>query len=232
MTTEKEPHDRSAIATCGVQPKDVEGIINIDNTPFIKDAMSPEAVAFREAQKRDVYPHQEMFGEHCTIMEYIECPVEMAYDYVSNIYSLEEYAVTLRDFRHLGGGVYRGIDYSGPAPIYMRIEAHPGPRTVDHLCAWDQGIDLWMRYYYRFIDAKLAMNKPGTVMLWTNFRHTYYSSDSPAPPYIDEARKRTDRPWVGAYWDIFYPAHKIEAQNLKKILEARFRAYEASRPVR
>jgi hypothetical protein len=225
MTTENELHDRAAIVTCGVAAKDIPGLVNLDTM----DMTSPETFAFWQSQRRETYPHEEMFGEACTVTQFIECPVEMAYAYASNLYSLEEWTATLRGFQPVGGGLYCGIDaIAKDTPIYMRIEAHPGPRLVDYLCAWDQGQDLWMRYYIRFVDALPTLGKAGTVLIWTNCKHSFYGHDSPAPPHVAGPRARGDRLWVGALWDLFYAGHRIEAQNLKTILEHRWRAQEAA----
>jgi hypothetical protein len=39
-------------------------------------------------------------------MEYINAPVESTFEYLSNVYSLEEYTATLRKFEYVGGGIY------------------------------------------------------------------------------------------------------------------------------
>jgi hypothetical protein len=79
-----------------------------------------------------------------------------------------------------------------------------------------------MRYHWRILDAMPTLNKPGTVLLWNNCRHPYYFKDKPAPEYVKKPRDRTDRLWVGDFWQNFYEAHQAESNNLKRILEHRF----------
>jgi hypothetical protein len=223
MTAEKKNQDRASIATCGVDVKDIPGLINIERMDFT----SPETLQWMMSQKRDTYPREEIFGTSCTVTEFIECPIEMAYEYATNVYGMEEWTATLRNFQYVGGGLYRADDVlAKDTPIYLRIEAHHGSHTIDYLCAWDQGLELWMRYFFRFIDASPAIGKPGTILFWVNCKHPYYDKNNPAPAYVAEPRARTDRLWVGEMWDLFYAAHHMEASNLKKILEHRFRAYE------
>jgi predicted NAD/FAD-dependent oxidoreductase len=105
----------------------------------------------------------------------------------------------------------------------MRSEAYPDCRVVDHVCAWDQGSELWMRYHFRFLDAMTTIRKAGTIMTWTNVKHAYYDrSVTDVPDYIAVHRSREDRPWVGDIWPQFDAIHKLEAGNLKAILEHRF----------
>ena len=62
------------------------------------------------------------------------------------------------------------------------------------------------------------LDKPGSVVLWTNCRHPFYDHNSypqAAPP---------QRPvWVGDFWDMFGAGHALELQNHKAIAEYRHR---------
>jgi hypothetical protein len=148
----------------------------------------------------------------------------MAFEYAANVYCLEEFTFSLRNFHYIGGGLYRGADaLAKDTSIYMRVDAYPDCRVVDHLCAWDQGEELWMRYHFRFLDAMPTIRRAGTMLLWSNCKHPYYDRKvEDVPAYIAEPRARTDRPWVGDIWPSFYAIHNIEAANFKKILEYRF----------
>ncbi len=100
------------------------------------------------------YSPEEIFGQYCHTAEYIRCPVDMAFEYASNVYSLEEFTFRVRDFHYVGGGLYKGIHVlAKDTSIYMHVDAYPDSRVVDHVCAWDQGDELWMRYHFRFLDA-------------------------------------------------------------------------------
>jgi 3-oxoacyl-[acyl-carrier-protein] synthase III len=65
---------------------------------------------------------------------------------------------------------------------------------VDYHCAWDQGKHLWMVYLMWVIGAQTVLDKPGSVVLWTNCRHPFYDHNphpQAAPP---------QRPvWVGDF---------------------------------
>lgn len=88
--------------------------------------------------------------------------------------------------------------------------------TVDYHCAWDQGEHLWMIYLMRVVDAQVVLNKPGSVVLWTNCRHPFYDAN----PYPDKAP--AGRPvWVGDFWEMFSAGHRLELDNLKAIAEYR-----------
>ena len=73
-----------------------------------------------------------------------------------------------------------------------------------------------MIYLMRVVPAKLVLNRPGCVVLWTNCRHPYYDNN----PFPDKAPKGR-KVWVGDMWPFFYAGHRIELDNLKHILEYR-----------
>lgn len=178
----------------------------------------------------ETYPHADIFGKYCHLGEYIHCPLKMAFEYAANGYSLEEWTFSLRNMKYVGGNVYKGEEHlgkmsgNGITDIYIETSCYPDSGVVDYVCAWDQGDELWMRYYFRFIDAMPTIKKPGTIVLWTNCKHPYYDrAVKNVPEYIQKGRDCTDRPyWVGDIWDQFDAIHKIEVNNLKRILEFRY----------
>ena len=75
-----------------------------------------------------------------------------------------------------------------------------------------------MIYLMRVLDAQVVLNKPGSVVLWTNCRHPFYDHN----PYPEAAP--AERPvWVGDFWDMFGAGHALELNNLKTIAEYRHR---------
>lgn len=217
MYTKDGPWSREELVTNGVNVRDISGLY------VCEDHGIPDVAQKLAEMTKEQYDHEEIFGNYCHLGEYIDCPVEMAYEYCANIYSLEEWCFSLRDFKHIGGGLYKGTEaLANDTVIYIRSEAYPDAKVVDYPCAWDQGDELWMRYYFRFIDAMPTLKKPGTVVLWTNCKHPYYDRDTPKPPSIEEQVNRTDRKWVGDIWHQFDAIHKIEMANLKRILEHRY----------
>ncbi|MBF0312532.1 MAG: SRPBCC family protein [Oligoflexia bacterium] len=167
-----------------------------------------------------VYPHNDVYGQYCTVEEYIDCPPEVVFEYMKETISLEEWTFSVRDFKpcHLPE-VHEGVDKvgSGHTKIYCKTISNKDAMTVDYHCAWDQGEDLWMIYLNRIIPAELVLKKPGSVVLWTNCRHPYYLNN----PYPEKAP--ANRLWVGDLWDWFYAGHAAEMQNLKAILEFRYK---------
>ncbi len=207
------PSEKSALVTNGIPTSRIPNLVTYDNP-----GNEPSQIT------KPSYTHEEVFGQYCHTNEYIRCPPDMAFEYASNAYCLEEFTFSLRDFHHVGGGIYKGSDALGSnTHLYIRIDSYPDCRVVDHFCAWDQGEELWMRYHFRFLDAMPTIRRAGTIAIWTNCRHPYYDKSlADVPGYISEGRARTDRPWVGDLWPQFHEFHTIELGNFKRILEYRF----------
>jgi hypothetical protein len=68
----------------------------------------------------------------------------------------------------------------------------------------------------RVVDAQVVLDKPGSVVLWTNCHHPFYDRN----PFPEKALPGRDA-WVGDYWDVFYPGHRLELGNLTQICEYR-----------
>jgi hypothetical protein len=206
----------------------IPGLVRVDNTSQEK------LQEITNSLMKPSYSHEEIYGKYCFLGEHINVPYDVAFEYAANVHSLPEWTLSLRNLRHIGGGLYRGteaIESSDPnkpnSEIFIKVESMKGPDhgLILYPCAWDQGHELWMRYYFVFIDSQKTLNKPGTVVLWTNCKHPYYDrSYTNVPNFIEEGRARTDRQWVGDLWLAFYPLHYLEMNNLKSILEYRYQA--------
>jgi hypothetical protein len=165
-----------------------------------------------------VYPHEQVYGQFCTIHAHVDCPPDAVFAYMANPYSLLEWSYSVRALRPTGKpGVLVGVD-AADTPIYCRTVSHPEALTVDYHCAWDQGDELWMIYLNRIVPAEPVLKRPGSVIIWTNCRHPYYDRN-PFPEVSPSLR----RAWVGEWWPLFYAGHTIELANLKAILEHRHR---------
>lgn len=194
---------------------DIDQIANVRRFEnFGKEQMNELAMELTHA----VYPHDQIYGQYCTIEEYVDCPPDDVYAYLADVYNLAEWTYSLRDFGPMDaeGRVLSWDKIGGETKIYTRVEANAGARTVDYHCAWDQGDELWMIYLMRVIDARLVLAKPGSVVLWTNCHHPHYDAN-PYPEHSPSDRKV----WVGDLWPFFYAGHWVEMQNLKHILEHR-----------
>ena len=206
----------------------IDGLIRIETSP--KEKATPVIMEMM----RSVYPHDDVFGTYCTVNEYVDCPPDELFDYMSDTRCLEEWTYSLRGFTPTdepadarsknGGSLWLAHDRLGAGPdgpgsaIYTRTVANRDALTVDYHCAWDQGKHLWMIYLMRIVDAQVVFDKPGSVVLWTNSHHPFYDRI----PYPETAP--AGRPvWVGDCWDMFGPGHLLELRNLKAIAEYRHR---------
>ncbi len=190
------------------------GLIRVET--HSRSSMTPTIVDM----VRSVYPHQQIYGDYCTVHGYVDAPPRELYEWLSDTRSLEEWTYSTRGFTGPDDeGVWTGHDALNAAtPIFVRTHANPEAMTVDYHCAWDQGRHLWMIYLMRVVDAQVVLGKPGSVVLWTNCRHPNYDEN----PYPDTAPPDREE-WVGDLWDSFWAGHQIELNNLTAIAEYRHR---------
>ena len=200
-------------------------INQIPNVRRIENCSKDEIKYIGLELTHSVYPHEEIYGPYCTIEEYINVPPETVYAYLKDVYNLEEWTYSLRGFepvakgsRGAPGELMVSFDKMGEnTRIYTRVAACDAAMTVDYHCAWDQPDKLWMIYLMRVVPAKLVLDKPGSVVLWTNCHHPFYDKN-PYPEKSPSGRKV----WVGDFWTYFYAGHTVELTNLKHILEHRY----------
>ena len=63
-------------------------------------AKNREAMADRLTDlTHTVYPHDQIYGEFCTVHSHIDCPAEDVFAYMSNPYSLLEWTYSIRRLR-------------------------------------------------------------------------------------------------------------------------------------
>jgi hypothetical protein len=219
---EEGPWSRDSIVR-NVPVNDIPELARVEKTPM------SEMKVILEGMVKPMYTHDEIFGNFAFCPLHVPVPVEIVYEYVSNVYALEEWTYSLRNFKHLGAGLYVADDAAGgpDTKIYVRHEAYPDAGVVDCVCSWDNGHEAWMRYHIRAVDSMKTMRIPGTILTMMNCKHPYYDKKNNAdhPDYIKQGQERKDRAiWVGDVWAAFYEAHGIELNNLKKILTARYNA--------
>ncbi len=196
-----------------------EELNTIENVRRIEGFNLSEMKALSLELTHSVYPHDKIYGKYCTIEEYINCPPEKVFSYLANQHNLAEWTYSLRNFMddEQNPGQIIGDDVIGDnTKIYCKTKSNKDAMTVDYYCAWDQDKELWMIYLMRVVSAQTVLNKPGSVVLWTNCHHPYYDKN----PFPETAPK-TRPVWVGDLWPFFYAGHYIEMQNLKHILEYR-----------
>ena len=162
------------LSDLGARARDLPGLTRIETHP--RDVATPVIIDML----RSVYPHDQIFGDFCPVQGYVDAPPRELYDWLSNTRSLEEWTYSLRGFRETDEpGLWVAADRLGDSTdIYTRTIANPHAMTVDYHCAWDQGRHLWMIYLMRVVDAQLVLNKPGSVVLWTNCHHPFYDHNA------------------------------------------------------
>ena len=196
----------------------VDELRNIPHLTRIETVDKEQMTGLAMDLTHGVYPHDQIYGQYCTIQEHIDAPPEDVYRYLANPYTLAEWTYSLRDFGEPDAqGRIRSLDkVGGKTVIFTKTVVNPEAMTVDFHCAWDQPDELWMIYLMRVVPAELVLKRSGSVVLWTNCRHPYYDKN----PFPERAP--ADRTvWVGDLWPFFYAGHHVEMQNLKRICEHR-----------
>jgi hypothetical protein len=187
----------------------IPGLVRIEQ--FDREALGERITELTHT----VYPHDQVYGQYCTIHAHIDCPPRAVFEYMADPYSLLEWTYSVRELRPTPtAGLLVGVD-SVDTPIYVKTVSNPEALTVDYHCAWDQGEQLWMIYLNRIVPAEQVLNRRGSVVIWTNCRHPHYD-ENPFPELAPPGRA-----WVGEWWPLFYAGHSIELENLKRILEFR-----------
>ena len=70
----------------------IEGVTRIETSP------REQATPIILEMMRSVYPHDQVFGEFCTVNSYIDCPPDELFDYLADTRCLEEWTYSLRGF--------------------------------------------------------------------------------------------------------------------------------------
>lgn len=159
------------------------------------------------------WAHEEIFGTYVTLHRHLPVPVDFVFNYLSGVPNLEEFTISLRNFRPCPGrdGLWVGEEHFRPdTTIYIRCVSSRETWCIDHPCAWNNSEHLWMYYAFRLFDGSRVMNRPGTVVQWTNFKHANYDEGGPFQELVKA-------------FPIFYEIHGIELDNLAAILTSRFR---------
>jgi hypothetical protein len=191
-------------------------ILRIDEIPELirVETHSLDEVS-REVERRyrSTIPHDDVYGSFVTLNRHLDVPLDYVFEYLANVENVQEFTLSLRNFRRCEGRdrLWVGEDHFGTnTKIYMRCEANRETYCIDQPCAWNNSEDLWMYYAFRLYDGARVMDRPGTVIQWTNFKHTNYLDGGPFIELI-EAFPR------------FFEIHGIELDNLCKILRSRFK---------
>ena len=103
----------------------IDGVIRIETAPREK------ATPIIMEMMRSVYPHDQVFGQYCTVNDYVDCPPRELFEYLSDTRSLEEWTYSLRGFATtVEPGLWRAYDRLGSeTEIYTcLLYTSPSPR--------------------------------------------------------------------------------------------------------
>jgi hypothetical protein len=209
---------KSDLKTQGIPVDGIPGLFRAERFPWSR------AMARFDRDTKERYSHDEIYKRCWNINDYFDVPVNYAYEYVSNVYSLEEWSYGIRDLKYVGNSIYQGCEHwVNGTDVFVKSRSYSQAHAVDYYYAWDQKKELWVRYYFRFLDAKPIIDRPGTILSWFSLKHPYHDKSSPRlPDWVKNAQNRNDRQWLGDYWRYFYAWHKVETDNLRYILECRY----------
>ena len=108
-----------------IQLDDIEGTIRIESHP------RPVATPLMLDRLRSVYPHDQIFGDFCTVQGYVNAPPDELYDWLSDTRSLEEWTYSLRGFSETDeAGLWVAQDRWATRPTSTRAPSPtrtPGP---------------------------------------------------------------------------------------------------------
>ena len=166
---------------------------------------------------RSVYPHDQVFGEYCTVNDYIDCPPDELFDYLADTRSLEEWTYSLRGFtptEEPGCGLpttswdRKPKSTRAPSPTRgahsrLPLRVGSGQTPLDDLP--DAGCRR---------AARARQTGLGRVVDRTAITRSTTATRTRS--------RTTERPvWVGDFWDMFGAGHLLELKNLKSIAEYR-----------
>jgi hypothetical protein len=105
----------------------------IDDVVRIETSPREKATPIIMEMMRSVYPHDEVFGEFCTVNSYIDCPPDELFDYMADTRCLEEWTYSLRGFTPTEEpGLWLAYDRLGSETrIFTRTVANREAMTVD-----------------------------------------------------------------------------------------------------
>jgi hypothetical protein len=100
--TKAAPWHKPDLLTHGIPLERIKGLHRAEQYSL------DESAARCERETKEKYSHEEIFGKWCNVNAFIDVPVDFAFAYVANIFSLEEWTYNVRDLKHLTNGVYKG----------------------------------------------------------------------------------------------------------------------------
>ena len=185
----------------------------------IENCAKEELTSLAMEMTHAVYPHDEVYGQYCSLQDYIDCPPEKAFEYLADVYTLQEWTYSLRDFTPMDESGL--VDRHRPdrrrdedlRPRGRQPRGHDG-RLPLRLGPGRPAVD----------DLPDARRAGAAGVRPARLRHPLDQLPAPATtttnPFPEKAPPGR-KVWVGDMWPFFYAGHKIELDNLKHILEYR-----------
>ncbi len=69
----------------------IQDLNKIENLQRVENCPLSELKELTLELTHAVYPHDEVYGDYCTIEEYINCPPEKVFNYLADGYNLAEW---------------------------------------------------------------------------------------------------------------------------------------------
>ena len=190
----------------------IDGVVRIETAPL------EETAGIFISQMRSVYSHDEVFGQYCTVNEYVDCPPDELFDYMADTRSLEEWTYSLRDFTPSDEpGLWLAYDRLLPeTTIYTRTSPIAGAhgrlplRVGSGQAPVDDLPDAGRRRAGGARTSRVRLCC-GRIAVTRSTTRTRIPKTAPAAA----------TGWVGDFWDMFGAGHKLELNNLKSIAEYR-----------
>ena len=188
------------IATHTGTTEPIDGVIRIETTP------REETAADHHGEMRSVYPHDQVFGQYCTVNDYVDCPPDELFEYLSDTRSLEEWTYSLRGFTP--------TDEPGLWEAYDRLAARTTTiytRTVANPAGADRRLPLRVGPGQTSVDdlpdaGRRRASGARASRVRSCCGPTATTRSTTSNPYPETAPPQ--RPvWVGDFWDMFGPGH-------------------------
>lgn len=198
----RREHDPGHTYLCEpTEPTVEDELITVENHPMIdiwEKFIIPGA--------KESYSHEELFSDFIPSMAvFREVDIEDAFRFLARTENMALWTMSMRNLRPYRGDIYQGEEPATPTgKVYIRTIADPKAKTIEWQAGHSDPDDLWIVYKGMLVDARKAMGVAGTAFFWTNFAHRRIESD----------------PKLQAGFKLMFSAHRIEIQNLKKLLEA------------
>lgn len=209
---------REILISNNIKIENIKGLYRHENHSLIQ--------AVDEYEKSD-RPKEIFFdaSTFCNVHAYINCPLNLSFLYIANVFSTEEWSFGLRNLQRMPKERFCGVELSANnTKVYLDWQVCEESRSIENSSAWDQNSSLWMKSYFRVADALPNLKRKGTLLMHVTSYHSYYDKNAHyLPLHIQKTQRRQGRDWIGDKWELNCKRQLLEMHNIKTILEKRFK---------